>query len=498
MPTIILNKFDGGIAEDVRTQNIGENEKSLNFDIFTNPTKLIPLPDNVADVITASPPPTMDDAEMADVGIGQNAGTTYLMSCSRTSSASAVISFYQKSSLSAVWGAQTNGTGVYIKGTSITYKGNFYAVTSFGGNTLRLEKFNGASSTIGTSTTAVDISKKVAVFIHPKDNILYILNNNVIISYDGSTFTEYTTILPTGTLVADVTDYGDYLAIAVNPIVSVGQATVYLWGRDGTINTLQDSINFGNYVIKILENIDGVLVAIMDKNFSFSTVNDYRIVVKAWAGGSVEIIKILTATSIAGIIHRLKAKRDNKLFFGISNDSNVYCLGKNKSGRFVVVKDRYFTNAEASSQTLANIVNIGDVMWVGAFDSAGTYTFMRTKTPEVSGGITYTNISLFKTTINPSMPIADRYKNKQLKSVAILYTGASSGLTALKYSVDGSALTTIISDTNATGEKVTEAVRENDGKPFGAGREFQFQVESSGGSQIKQIIYEYEILNTTT
>ena len=126
----------------------------------------------------------------------------------------------------------------------------------------------------------------------------------------------------------------------------------------------------------------------------------------------------------------------------------------------------------------------------------GTYTLMRSRGISVEG-LAYTATSIYKTTINPNMPIADRYNEKQLESVQISFTGASSGTTGLKYSVDGSTFTSIISETNSTGEQVFEATNEADGTVFLSGREFQFQIESSGGAKIKELRYKYTNLNTT-
>lgn len=47
--TVTINTWDGGHAEDIRTTASNECESVVNFDILTNPHKLIPYSDPVAE-----------------------------------------------------------------------------------------------------------------------------------------------------------------------------------------------------------------------------------------------------------------------------------------------------------------------------------------------------------------------------------------------------------------------------------------------------------------
>ena len=121
----------------------------------------------------------------------------------------------------------------------------------------------------------------------------------------------------------------------------------------------------------------------------------------------------------------------------------------------------------------------------------------------VSGeGLAYTATSKFVTSINPSMPIADRYKDKQLEAVQIAFTAASpsslDSTAVLKYSFDGASLTTVISSAQDTnGEYVVEATNDSSAEPFLSGRELTLQVESVNNAKIKEVRYKYSVLNTT-
>jgi predicted methyltransferase len=93
------------------------------------------------------------------------------------------------------------------------------------------------------------------------------------------------------------------------------------------------------------------------------------------------------------------------------------------------------------------------------------------------------------------MAIADRYKEKQLTCVKISFTGTAGSTVVVKCSVNGGSFNTIISDTT-NGEATVEATAFNDGTNFDLGREFQFQIESTGGASIKELCYYYDPIVT--
>lgn len=499
MPTIPLNRFDGGQAEDVRTTSLYQNAESNNFDIISEPFRLAPFPDSVAE--TADD--TMADVQISDVTICEVSGNAVLVGAGYDSGVSSALTFYTKSDVISQWSSQASASGnQYIKGTLITYKTLAYAVDSNGSGTYRLIRFNSAGSvtTIGSITAPAGL--KVSTFIHPEDNILYVVIGNVIAKWDGSSFSTVSTILPTDWTAQSITNYGGYLAIAMNPDTGERNPVCYLWGRDTSLNTLQGAIDLGEGYVGVVENLNNNLFFVMSPASSFSTNQKNKIIVKGYSGGSVETIfeSVDSSTLSIGQVSSYKAKQNNRLYFAFGNSDCIWSLGKNKDGRWAVTQDRFIINGtqagnNPTTQSIGGISIIGDIVWIGAFTTSG-YTLQRTKVNLLSESITYNATSKYVTTINPNMPILDRYKRKELEAVQISFTGASSGTTVLKYSVDGSAMTTIISRTNAAGEIVVEATRENDSKNLKSGYEFQFQVECTGGSKIKEIRYKYNVLDT--
>lgn len=499
MSTVILNKWDGGQAEDVRTTSLNQSQESNNFDILLEPFRLNPYADSVADTADVA----INDSRISDIGVCTIAGTDYIVGVGYESAVSNAVSFYTKSSVTAQFVKSASATGnSFIKGSGVTYKNLAYAVDDNGAGTYRLIRFNSAGSVTTCGSITATSGKPVKCYVHPEDNILYVVISNVISKWDNSSFTSVTTILPLNFSTSSITKYGGYLAIAMNADVGGANPVCLLWGRDTTLNTLQGSLPLGEGYVGVMENLNGNLIFIMSQSGLFSTNNQNRILVKSYSGGAVDTIsEIIDSSSLSiGQVTTYKAVKNNRLYFGFGNSDCIWAFGKNKEGRYMITQDRFAINgtqisSNPSMATLSGISVIGDIIWVGQISTTGTYTLMRSGI--VSGeGLTYTSTSKYVTTINPNMQVADRYKNKQLESVQLSYTGASTGTTTLKYSVDGSTMTNLIVDTNATGEQIIQATNENTNNlALLAGFEFQFQIECTGGSKPKEIKYKYAVLN---
>ena len=488
MTTVIQNRFDGGHAEDIRTFATNECEYSKNFDIFSKPHLLQPYPDTVTEVVTGG---TITDHKMSDVIDTVALGSDGYIALGQAGSSDANLKFFSKSDIGGDWTKRVERTtGSVMNNTLVGYKGYAFALESTGADLNLIELTDATTATDqGTITGATTACKP---FVHPEDQLLYIGAGYKIARYDGVNDIDsgtgssaiMTSLLPTNAVITSLTNYGTYLAIAVRNLN--GNGIAYLWGRDTTLNTTQGIIDFGRGNLNTLENMGDVLVGIVSPNVA-STDND-RIKVKIWSGGEVITIKEIDVSFTGNANSILKAVSNGKLYFTIGSSDCIYIVGKNKDGNWVVSKDRYVANGTTPS-SVRGLSILDDYMFIG-YNNGSNDVFYRT-------GTTYTATSTFRTTINPSMLIEDRYKDKQLDAVQLAYTGASSGTTVLKYGVDGSAMTTIISDTNATGEQVIEASNENTNSlALLAGREVQLQIESTGGSKIKELKYKYTKLNS--
>lgn len=501
MTQVIIDRFDGGKAEDIRTHETNQSEDSYNFDLYTNPHLLIPIRDSVDETYATS---SIDDIELSDVLTTVISGTAYLTAIGYETAISPKPAFYIRASgMNGAWSQQAVGTGTFVKGTGVTYKEKAYCLASISATTYDLERYNSAGSvtSVGTITVPAATGQVYPVprpFIHPEDNVLYMVIGNVIAKWDGTTFTSYTTILPSGYTATSMTNYGSYLAISVKVINGVGKSVCYLWGRDGTLNTLQGTVDFGEGDLNVIANIGNSIVGLVYPKYfaGYSSVINNRLDVKIWAGGAVDIIKSIDLGSQQNF-NILKLISGDKLYFGIGlTETQLWVVYKNKAGAWVVTRERHLytggTGATDTVQQVNGINAIGDYFYLATTNNAGTFRLRAT----ADNSSSYSNTSKYKTTINPNMYVGDRYKEKQLLGVRVTYVGSSSGTTTIKYTVDGGTFTTIQVNTNASGEQVFEAGAESDGTPFKTGREFQFQVESTGNAKIKEIAYIYQVIQT--
>ncbi len=508
MTQVILGKFDGGHAEDLRTHNTDECEYSKNFDVFLNPHKLVPFADSIAETTATD---TMDDIEISDIDYASISGTYYLMGIGYETSSSTKPTFWNKSAISnggtLNWTSYAVAAGnAFVKGSGFVYKDLYYCLGFNGSNQYTLYRFDSAGSVTAKGSISSSSTSYVRPFVHPEDTLVYIVIGTTITVFNGTdsigsgSSVTSSTILPSGMFPTSLTDYGSYLAIAMSPTRGNGNSTVYLWGRDITLNTLQGSVDFGEGRLVALENLNNNLFALMQPHYALTT-SYTRLVIKQYAGGAVDTIKSLAVLSSQNVIYSavgggVKNKNNNKMYFVMSNDDSIWVIGKNKSGNYIVSQDKYLFNGASTATNPQALQMIGDVLWRGFYTNTGVYTLMRSRIASLGESLAYASTCKYRTTINPGMRLEDRYKNKQLKSVRISYTGKSSGTIALKTSVDGSSMTAAIDETGLT---AIEDVKESDcvagtSEPLLSGREFQFQFECTGGVEIKQVEYFYEVL----
>lgn len=500
---VIVNKFDGGQAEDIRTFSTDQCEETLNFDIFDNPHLLQPYPDTRSETITSG---TLTDHKLADVveTTGYLSSNVSLIALGEEGAADSSPEFFSNDySLNGSWSpSATEGTNTVRKGTLVEYKGLAFAIKagSTAGEFFLLELTTLSIITNRNSGTPITPSDPTAnpcrPFVHPEDNVLYMGVGNSISKWDGTTFTQTTTLLPTNFTTTSLANYGGYLVIAGR----IGnKSIVYLWGRDMTLNTLQGVIDFGEGRLNVIENIGEVLVGVMmTSNTNF--VIDNKVMVKVWAGGTVETIKRIDIPSSVGSTI-LKAKNKSRLFFALTATDCIYSVGKNKEGQWAVAKDRFIYNGGIIGSRFDSFSVIEDMFFAGFSAGSSTGLFYRTKKADSNPNVSsdFSSESSYTTTVNPSMSLADRYKDKQLQAVQISISvpvSGNFGEIRVLGAADGNAFAEIINeDVHTAGEYIFEATNQFDGA-FPEGREFQFKLISIGGVQIKEIRYRYSVLNS--
>lgn len=516
MTKVIINDFSGGLAEDIRELKTNTFAKSKNFDIVSFKNKIIPY-HQVATQIQNS-----NTYSSGAVITTLSNGTQRLSFLGASDATNYYPRFYGKAGTSITSSAvgYTNGdpttTGYKVAfGTLISYKNKLICM-GYSSSDAKMYSYDGATTTFDTVGTISAYPTNISIpnipkpFRHPADDILYAGVGNIICSNNNGSFTATALTLPSDCWITSLTEYGNYLAIATAPRNAGGRSRVFLWGRDTSLTTVSEIIDFGEGSLKVLENIDGSLVGVSLTDPNFTITPKLRVAV--FSGGSAQVVKTISGSSFSGTgegayyakgnLNILKAKKGNELYFtaefpvGGELLNQIWVVGKNKNGEWFVSPDRYI-NGITDVDTINGFDFVGDYMFIG-FDSG---SFVRTYTSDTYetgiGSATYKEATL-DTLINLGMPLDDRDKKKQLKSVSL--TTVTGGTFTVSYSVDGGDFTNIISEaisTNATKESAKEA----DGKSLKTGREFQFRlhIASQEDTTIPDIVefsYKYDVINS--
>lgn len=492
MKTILLNRFDGGIAEDVRTTSSNQCELSTNFDIITNTHKLIHHRDQ-----TAETGANVNSMEITDVGMTTIAGTKYMVAFGNDTSSSELPAAYTRTAydFNGAWTQQAVGVAGYnyIKNTYVQYGGISFILSKSSATTWNLQKYVGAGSLVSVGTfVASNLQECPRPYIHPDDKILYMCVGNTIAKYDiaSGSFSSSSTILPTGYVATSIAHFGGFLSVAVVPEI-IGESLLIHWGRDIGINTLQGNVNMGGRLLQSIENIEGQLICI-SRGDNFGSYIDKKIEIRAYYGGdSATLVKVVEIPSSSSSNYNIvKTRKDDKLYFAVGGEAAVYMCTRNKAGQYVVTQDKLFSTGVVSVGVYG-LNFVGDVLYV-AFLEGTTYKLTAT---EMEGTVPFINTATYTTTVNPNMPEGDREVDKRITFIQVNFESSySNGTTTVKYIVDGTEQT-VGSRSNTISENLSiKAVAESTGNPFKSGKDIQFKVEC-GVSNIKSIRYTYETIN---
>lgn len=390
----------------------------------------------------------------------------------------------------------------------IAYKGDIYYLTG-----TRIAQFTPDTTQVTTGLTYTTASNGI---VHPKDDILYFGYDNYIASKNGAGSWNLTALtLPTNQVITSICEYGNYLAIACRPTTdgtsSNLNSTVYLWDRDSSLATLSEKIDWGVGNLTLIEELDGYLIGVSFLGTTGSyTTSKARTIFKYYAGaGGTVVFQELTGFSQAPTITSgpgpaaapsagpsFKQKYNNRIYFSASipivttGYFGVWSIGRSSTNvPFAVAHDRIARTAYATALSIYGILLLGDYLFFSY--NTGNDVFYTDKT---NHGVTYDNTSVYETTINPNMPPGDRIQKKQLMSVGAMYEALpAAGQVVVKYRVDGGSWNTIFTETTDNAVS-TEPYTNASGTQFTSGKEYEFRIESLGGSEITALIYKYNVL----
>lgn len=498
MATAILNKFNGGMTAD-KNDSATYSQLCKHFDNFTTPHSLIPYYGSTEITTIASSTELLHKIKKFLV---YNSTLYALGEKEDESNKQQVFSNnFANQTYTAVANAVDSAAGEN-NGLFVEYKGTLWG--DAGGTRLWSHVLSG--NTFTSSAQAVTYTTITQGLVHSKDDILYFGYTNSTATYIASkngvgawNLTALT--MPTNLVVVSLCEYGNYLAIACAPAQIGGNSVVFLWDRDSTLTTLSESINLGNASVKVLENIDGYLIAVSTIGGLTSTIKS-KMVFSKYGGGGFIVFKELPVSTDCSVITGMKQKINNRLYFavagtssgGTSNDyTGIWSVGRNGETEPFSVNFIQKPRNDTVVNNIYGFILVNDYFYIvssSATTPVNGYIF--TQTSSSSWGAT----AVYRTVINPNMPDVDSVRKKQLIAITLLYDAIpSGGQVVLKYAVDGGSLTTVFTDT--TENSVSFEMSSANGVQFTAGRDYEFQFESKG-VEITGFAYQYRTIETHT
>lgn len=332
-----------------------------------------------------------------------------------------------------------------------------------------------------TSTTISSVAQGLIA----KDDNGYIFYNNIVVRiYPSGTVQDQALKLPTNVKITSACNFGNYMAIGCSPVsIYNGTSKVYLWNLYSP--DVQEVIDWGEGELRILDNVEGMLVGISDRYLNNSSgAGRGSMIVQGYTGGSPQVLKEVFTSKLNNLtMPQSKAVKNNRLFFSakiMTNDAGTeYNEGLWSFGR----KNSNYPYALSLDYIDENITTSG----IQGFGSAGNFFFIAhsndgsiDKTDDTAA---YTMTSILELQIaNFGETELEKRLDKFKISFRKLATGES---VVLKYKVDDATSFTTIGTFNTVGALSHTFLREElAGVDFKSGKEFRFRIESLGGAEI--------------
>lgn len=485
--TYTKKRFNGGISDDIRRESTSEFGMSRHFDIFAQPSNLVPFRDweaneTVTQKITDY---AWDGTDLYGQGVMSGTGRIKLFKKSDTGNP-----------VTSAWTAVTNGeessASVTAQGAMIYYPrvGNYYGVCTSSGNGYIWEyDKSGTTFTynkLALSQGTIDTSASV---VHPNSNNLYIAYNNVIaVKVKTSALADSALTLPTEMRIVSLVPYGNLMAVFCKNTEDTRNSIVYLWDLDTTLEDITDRLDWGDGQLVAGGLVDGVLVGVSNINPSLGLTSPRpRIAVRAYTGSRVITIQEIdmkpeTSTFQATGSHR---NVNNRLFFAV--DTNLAGTTEAQMNTGIWVIGRRTTDNQIavtlSHKTPSNCANIKGFFFLGDF------VFVSHDDGEIdrtNDQASYSKVSSWEDLIYTG---GDIQQKKKLLAISVTTEAMpTAGQVALKYRKDGNYNNddwiTILTDTTDGSIRHSAKNIEGTGVQFPEFNEIQFRIESTGGAVI--------------
>ncbi len=480
-----LVEFNGGISDDIRKVTLNEFALSKHFDIFTNSKKITPYRDFETDMNDGSTSTGMKQYLIKDYlyhsetarlfGLGQTAGgLTKIM--------------YKNDAATGNWTipSSSEGNDVVQNGCFVEYKSSIWGfqgtnkVFQYGGLSATPSITNNSAGTLGTSITSV------AQGVIAKDDNLYLPYNNKLVRVtSGGTVNDAVLTLPSNFKITSVANYGNYLAIACAPISTFnGVSKVYLWNL--TSPDVQETIDWGEGELRIIETIEGYLIGVTDRYLNNSIgAGRGSLIIQVYSSGTPQVLKeYFTQTLTGKSIPLSKTVKNNRLFFAAKIMTNTvgteYIEGIWSFGR---------KNANSPFALSLDLINEHvNLSGIQAFGAAGNFFFMTHSgdgsIDKLNDSASFTFTSVLET---QTYTFGDPFSEKLLQMISVATVPLSSGQSVtVKLKVDGDTSYTTVGVHDRDGKAYRDFynLESDNNANFPTGVEYTFLIESTGGAEI--------------
>lgn len=437
----IIDDFTEGISDDPRRTDLGLSQLVSNFDIFTNHKRLIPTVDT-EDGDSGS---STSQKQIFDIGLWTPGGGSWRLfglgvvsGTGRAEINMKTLTVGGSDDLSdAAWLSPSNNASsggatdfrlfVYYKTT-----GKFYGAS--GGSAIWAFTPDG-STAFDDASHSLTYKTLAQGLVHSKDDNLYIPYDNKIARNNAGSWTDAAITLPSSFYITSICEFGNYLAIAAAPLSGVGKSRVYLWDRDASLATLSESIDWGEGILMVIEELEGALLGISIAGNS-QTRTRSRIIFKKSDGTNTaqKFLELLAPLSTVTNLLQTKQKANSRIYFmmnitidGIMREG-VWALGVASNGQYGIALERVPDNKVSVvglGGVLRNFIVVGDFIFIAFVDSNSTYALRHTNDQQV-----YTTNCTYESVIKNA---GDSSKTKKLVGISSMFEPLPSGALVRNY-----------------------------------------------------------------
>lgn len=493
MKTFSYNRFEGGMADSLRTPGAAQFAYSANADPFVETGKLQQLGAQVMNSKTAGDSDALLAYLIADTKTGTD---SKLYGKGQNKPTNTYTKIFRKDDVSdptVDWALPANatGNGANIEGCFELYGNYFWGFQGTNqvfkyGDITSSPTITDSVGTVGSTITSV------ANGTIGRDTNLYLPYNNklVRITSAGAMTDNVAPPLPAGHLITSTARFGNYIAIGIARSASsggadvLGKSLVYLWDMAST-EKYAEILDWGDGALMVLENLDGYIVGISDRAMNSLSLRSGAMVIRMHNGGSPQIVRELANGITSGYVRSSRFTRDGRLFFCAkrytiegTKQEGVWVFGRKDGGKSygLTLFSDYSSADSGGVKSISSTAGFLNVVY-------GTTYIVDTTSSANFGTMTY------------ETPKLSADGNGKLRVIVVSVAPQANTLWTLKYKKDHeTSWTTLATDSvdYSMGKEVINI--ESTGKALPTFDEIQFQY--TGSNSLVSIHGKFEELNT--